>query len=87
MESVIKRDCDLLEFELVKELKNSETTQVKIAIHKPSGKEVVLKLYNKDVVMSSGMLDSVIAERDILRLVSGIQVQDKFSGQKSNFIA
>lgn len=85
MESMIKRDVNLLEFELVKELKNSETTQVKICRHKPTGKEVVLKLYNKDIVMSTGMLDSVMAERDILRLISGIQVQDlMFSGQKLN---
>jgi serine/threonine protein kinase len=70
----------MTEFEDLKELKRGDDgTQVKIVRHMPSGKECVLKLYDKEFVMGTGMIERVIAERDILREISGIQVQSMFS--------
>jgi len=64
------------EFEEIKLLKQTADTKVSIAKHGPTAREVVIKAYNKEMVNASNMIERIFAERDVLRLVSGIQIQD-----------
>ena len=60
------------EFETIKLLKSKEESSVSIVLHKPTQKQYVLKAYNKEMVSDKGLTDNILAERDILRLISGI---------------
>lgn len=80
---MIARDVPLEEFATVKYLKQSEDTIVSVVKHLKSDKEYVIKAYNKEIVMKGNMIDSVIAERDILRLISGIQVEQMFEAKSA----
>lgn len=69
---MIARDISLEEFATVKYLKQSEDTIVSVVKHLKTDKEYVIKAYNKEIVMKGNMIDSVLSERDILRMISGI---------------
>lgn len=73
----MQKDLSPKEFSLVKWLKRSVDTEVSIVTHTPTGKVCVLKAYKRDEVFKTGMVDRVMSERDILRLISGIQVESK----------
>lgn len=79
MVSSIPRDTPLTDFETIKMLKQSPCTTVYAARHAPSNRKVVIKAYSKEQVQESGMIDRVLAERDILRLVSNISAESLFS--------
>lgn len=80
---LMNRDVPLTEFQTVKLLKQNDDTCVSIVRHTPTGSEMVIKAYNREKVMETSMIERVLAERDILRMVSGIQVQDKILGGMS----
>jgi hypothetical protein len=63
----LKRDVPLSEFETVKVLKNKEESSVSVVMHKPSKNQYVMKAYNREIVAEKGLIDSILAERDILR--------------------
>ena len=71
------KDVPPKEFELKKMLKRSVDTEVSIVLHKPTGKECVLKAYKREEAFKTGMVERVMSERDILRLISGIHVESK----------
>lgn len=69
---MLKRDIPLSEFDTVKILKQTDETSVSLVVHKTTKKEYVIKAYNKEKVSEKGQVDSILAERDIMRLIAGI---------------
>ena len=69
---MLKRDIPLSEFNTVKILKQKDETCVSLVVLKTTQKEYVIKAYNKEKVNEKGQVESILAERDIMRLIAGI---------------
>jgi serine/threonine protein kinase len=78
----MERDIPIYQFHQVKVLKQSPETVVSVVVHKQTNKEYVLKAYSRTEVTKTEMAQRVLAERDILRLVSGIEVDSIFDSLK-----
>ena len=49
-----EKDCPLTDFALIKEIKQGTDTRVDLVRHTQSGNKYVLKIYDREKVMSNG---------------------------------
>ena len=68
-----EKDCPLTDFTPIKVCKQGNDSRVDLVKHKPSGNKYILKVFDKEKVMTNGSrIDQVLNESNILKLIAGI---------------
>ena len=79
-----QKDCPLTDFIPIKVCKEGTDSRVDLVRHKHSGNKYILKVFDKEKVMTNGSrIDQVLGESNILKLISGIPQTGPFAEKQT----